>query len=202
MRDNADYLDTDYKGIEFTATKRFTQKWQMQAGFTIGKNEGGVHRAAPAEPTSTIRTTRSSRRASSATTRRPPSACRAATSCRASINLAGLDDRQQRLPVRVDLHADPRRSPPTQGITLTRASQTIRLSERGDERYDNVTMFDIRLSRPFRFGGRSFTPQIDFFNIGNASTITAAALAVGPSYLLPSEILAPRIIRVGFSLDF
>ena len=42
VRDNEDYLDTEYKGIEFTATKRFSQKWQMQAGFTIGKNTGGV----------------------------------------------------------------------------------------------------------------------------------------------------------------
>ena len=41
VRDNATYLDTEYKGVEFTATKRFSQKWQMQAGFTIGKNEGG-----------------------------------------------------------------------------------------------------------------------------------------------------------------
>src|SRR6185436_10912928 len=42
VRDNEDYLDTEYKGIEFTATKRFSRKWQMQAGFTIGKNTGGV----------------------------------------------------------------------------------------------------------------------------------------------------------------
>ncbi len=42
VRDNDPYLDTDYKGIEFTATKRFSRKWQMQAGFTIGKNKGGV----------------------------------------------------------------------------------------------------------------------------------------------------------------
>jgi hypothetical protein len=90
----------------------------------------------------------------------------------------------------------------TQGVTLTRASQTIQLSERGDERYENVTMFDVRLSRSFRFGSRSFQPQIDFFNIGNADTAVAYAVAVGPSYLRPSEILAPRIIRVGFSLNF
>ena len=42
VRDNVDYLDTEYKGVEFTATKRFSRKWQMQTGFTIGKNEGGV----------------------------------------------------------------------------------------------------------------------------------------------------------------
>ena len=90
----------------------------------------------------------------------------------------------------------------TQGIALTRASQTIQLSERGDERYGNVTMFDIRLSRAFRFGSRSFTPQVDFFNIGNSDTTVAHSVAVGGSYLLPSEILAPRIIRIGFALNF
>jgi len=89
-----------------------------------------------------------------------------------------------------------------QGITLTRASQAIQLSQRGDERYENVMMFDLRLSRHFRFGSRSFQPQIDFFNIGNADTVVAHAVAVGPNYLLPNEILAPRIIRVGFSLNF
>lgn len=35
------------------------------------------------------------------------------------------------------------------GVALTRASQTVVLSERGDERYGNVTMFDVRLSRAF-----------------------------------------------------
>ena len=64
-------------------------------------------------------------------------------------------------------------------------------------------MFDVRLSRPFRFGSRSFTPQIDFFNITNADTTTSLQpTRSAASYLLPSEILSPRIIRVGFSLNF
>ena len=63
-------------------------------------------------------------------------------------------------------------------------------------------MVDLRLSRAFRFGTRSFTPQVDFFNIGNASTVVANNAAVGGTYLAPSEILAPRIIRVGFSFNF
>ena len=39
------------------------------------------------------------------------------------------------------------------GVSLTRSSQTVVLSERGDERYPTVTMFDLRLSKAFRFGG-------------------------------------------------
>jgi hypothetical protein len=45
-------------------------------------------------------------------------------------------------------------------------------------------------------------PQLDLFNIGNAGTIVRYNVAVGSTYLTPAEIVAPRIIRVGFSLDF
>ena len=71
----------------------------------------------------------------------------------------------------------------TQGITLTRATPDVLLSERGDERFDNVTMFDLRLSTAFRFGSRSITPQVDFFNIGNADT--AVGNNAGRRHVLP-----------------
>ena len=64
-------------------------------------------------------------------------------------------------------------------------------------------MVNLRLAKSFRFlGDRRFTPQVDFFNIGNASTVVNQTMAIGSAYLTPVEILAPRIIRVGFSLDF
>jgi hypothetical protein len=88
------------------------------------------------------------------------------------------------------------------GVALTRTSQTVELSERGEERLPNVTMFDLRISRTFRFGNRRIEPQIDFFNIGNADTVVSLQNAVGSTYMDPREILSPRIIRVGFSLDF
>jgi hypothetical protein len=85
---------------------------------------------------------------------------------------------------------------------LTRASQNVFLSDRGDERYPAVTMVDLRISRPIKFGSRQFVPQLDLFNIGNVSTIVRYNPAVGASYLAPAEIVAPRIIRLGFSIDF
>ena len=45
-------------------------------------------------------------------------------------------------------------------------------------------------------------PQLEIFNIGNAATVVRYNPAVGATYLAPGEILAPRIIRVGFSIDF
>ena len=93
----------------------------------------------------------------------------------------------------------------TQGITLTRASQTIQLSQRGDERYDNVVMFDLRLAKSFRFGSRSFTPQIDFFNIAqrrHGREHDGGGRPELPAAGRRRPILSPRIIRVGFSLNF
>jgi hypothetical protein len=197
VRDNVEYLDTTYKGVEFTATKRFSQKWQMQAGFTIGKNEGGVAVGSDLnDPNNTPYPTGIIGNDSE-------TALRVSGSYELPyrISLAGSMIANNGYPY-VSTYSLSRAEAALQGISLTRASQTIQLSERGTERYGNVTMFDIRLSRAFRFGGRSFTPQVDFFNIGNSDTTVAHTVAVGGNYLLPQEIVAPRIIRVGFSLNF
>jgi hypothetical protein len=197
VRDNVDYLDTTYKGIEFTATKRFSQKWQMQTGFTIGKNEGGVNGGTDLNDPNNTRFPTGIIGNDSETAFRLSGSYELPW----AVNLAGSMIANNGYPY-VSTFSLTRAAAATQGITLTRASQTIQLSERGDERYGNVMMFDVRLSKAIRFGSRSITPQVDFFNIGNADTTVAHAVAVGPSYLQPSEILAPRIIRVGFSLNF
>ena len=64
-------------------------------------------------------------------------------------------------------------------MTLTRASQTVYLSQRGDERFPSVKTADVRVSRAFRFGTRRITPEINFFNIGNAAPVVALNSAVG-----------------------
>ena len=86
---------------------------------------------------------------------------------------------------------------------LTRSSQTIRVNERGDERLPGVTLLDPRFSRPFRFaGGRTFEPQLDLFNVTNNDVIVGIVDTIGSRLGYPTEILAPRILRVGFALKF
>ena len=198
VRFNADYLNTEYKGLEFTATKRFTQKWQMQAGFTIGKNEGGVTNGTDLnDPNVTLFPTGIIGNDSE-------TALRISGSYELpwAINLAGSMIANNGYPY-VTSYSLTRALALAQGITLTRASQTITLSERGDERYPNVTMVDLRLSRRFRFGGnRSFQPEISIFNLGNADTAVSHTTGIGGNYLVPTEILSPRIMRIGFTLNF
>jgi len=86
---------------------------------------------------------------------------------------------------------------------LVRSTQTVFLSARGDERLPSVTLIDLRISRAFRFAGnRRIVPQFDIFNLGNAATIVSLNSAVGGSYRVPSQIVAPRIMQVGFAINF
>lgn len=204
VRDNDSYLDTQYKGIEFTATKRFSRNWQMQAGLTIGNNRGGVNSSGGQSGTADLNDPNNTTYPDGIIGNDSTVAFRLSGSYRlpGDINLAGSMVSNNGYPY-VSTYAVSRALATAAGVALTRSSQTVLLSERGDERLPNVTMFDIRLSRRFSMGnGRSITPQVDLFNIGNADTVVNRNAAVGSTYLRPQEILAPRIIRLGFSLNF
>lgn len=197
VRDNTDYLDTNYHGVEFTGTKRFSRAWQMQAGLTLGRNRGGVTNGSDLnDPNVTMNPKGIVGNDSTVAFRLSGSYL-----LPGSVNLAGSLIANNGYPYQSNYSLS-RAVAATQGVSLTRATQTLTLSQRGDERFDTVVMADVRLSRQFRFGSRSFTPQVDFFNITNAGTTVALNTQVGTSYLFPSEILSPRIIRVGFSLNF
>ena len=88
------------------------------------------------------------------------------------------------------------------GINLTRATQTVLLSNRGDERLPSVTLIDLRLSRSFTFGNRRIQPQLDIYNLTNQYSAQSTTVGVGTTYLRPTSILSPRIMRVGVALNF
>jgi len=203
IRDNDAFLDTNYKGVEFTVNKRFSRKWQMVAGLTLGKNEGGPTAPGSFTNSTDLNDPNVTLYSKGIIGNDSEVALRVSGSYELpkGINLAGSLISNSGYPY-VSTFSVTRALAATAGVALTRASQSVFLSQRGDERFDAVTMVDLRVSRPFRFAGRKFTPQVDFFNIGNANTIVNSTVAVGAQYLAPAEILAPRIVRVGFSFDF
>jgi hypothetical protein len=211
--DNDPYLDTKYTGVELTASKRLSRNWQMVAGLTFGKNTGGLNNGG----TNSGQTDQATLGGFSGGELNDPNNTRFSNGIigndsevalrlsgsyllPAKINLAGTLISNSGYPY-VSTYSVTRAAV-APAVALTRANQTVFLSERGQERLPSVTMVDLRLSRPIKMGTRQFVPQIDFFNIGNASTIVRYNPAVGATYLAPGEILAPRIIRVGFSVDF
>lgn len=209
--DNDEYLDTEYNGVEITAAKRLSNRWQMNAGLTIGYNKGGLNNGQNNsgqqatisgaggdlnDPNNTVYNY-------GIVGNDSPIAFRLSGSYEApyAINISGTLISNGGYPYTSTYNVT-RALAATQGITLTRASQLVFLSERGDERRPTTTMVDLGFSRAFRFGSRSITPKVDIFNIGNASTVSTYTPNVGPTYLRPTDILSPRIIRVGFAIDF
>ena len=77
----------------------------------------------------------------------------------------------------------------------------------GDNRLPTVRSLDLRLSKELRFNGTTVNVDLDWFNVGNESTvlkrqfdITTAAGPTGPGQTL--EIMSPRVLRVGLRVSF
>jgi len=208
--DNDPLLDTEYKGVEFTANKRFSHRWQMVAGLTFGKNTGGLNTGGQStggtssgqsstqdlnDPNNTLYNDGVIGNDSKVAFRLSGSYLGPG-----NVSVAGTMLSNGGYPYYSSYSVT--RASVAPAVALTRASQVIPLSARGDERLPAVTMVDLRISRPIKFGQRQIVPQLDLFNIGNAGTIVRYNVAVGSTYLTPAEIVAPRIVRVGFSIDF
>jgi hypothetical protein len=205
--DNDPYLDTDYNGVDLSFTKRLSRRWQMVAGVTFGRNEGGV-----------VNNTRASNGQSATLDLNDPNntlygkgvvgldskyGFRLSGSYLAPADILIAGSLISNAGGAIQSNYTASRAAVAPVVALTRGTQTVFLSERGTERLPQVNETDIRISRPFKFGSsRRITPQVDFFNITNSASAVTITQAVGGSYLAPTQILAPRIIRVGFAILF
>jgi carboxypeptidase family protein/TonB-dependent receptor-like protein len=217
--DNQPFLDTKYNGVEFTANKRLSQRWQMVAGLTIGKNTGGLNTSGGSGQATTITGSTNAgdlndpnqtRFASGIVGNDSPVAFRLSGSYQApwDLQVAGSLVSNSGYPY-VSTYTVTRAAFGTLctancGGGLVRSSQVVILADRGDERLPATTLADLRVSRSFRLGtGRRIVPRLDFFNITNRYTPQSlTTTAQSATYLVPTSIVPPRIIRIGLDLDF
>jgi hypothetical protein len=194
LYDNQPLLNTSFDGFEFTFSKRLSHRWQVLAAGTFGKNVGGVALNDLSDPNN------SEVFPTGIVGDDSRFAFKVSGSYEApyGFTLSGNVLYNQGYPYQSSYTI-------TRAIypNLTRASQAVVLSERGAERLPNVFLADLRVSRTFRLpAGRSVTPQVEFFNLSNAATVTRLTTSAGSSYLRPSEILAPFVVRVGLGMKF
>ncbi len=194
VRSVTSLVDTKYSGVEFTAVKSFSKRWMMLFGLTRGKNEGGQTIGSDFnDPNNLINQ-------QGVTSNDQPWQVRLSGTFQlpGDISLSGSFIRNSGYPYQKTYSISRSVYP-----GLIRSSQSIRLTAMGDERYPSVQMADVRISRAFRFGGnRSFEPQFDIFNATNADTVVSQVNTIGAKLGWPSEILAPRLFRVGFVVKF
>ena len=63
-------------------------------------------------------------------------------------------------------------------------------------------LWNMRFAKRLRLGRQSIEGRFDFFNIFNANFVTSQTTRVGPSYLIPTGIILPRILQMGVTYEF
>jgi hypothetical protein len=187
-----------YKGLEITATKRLSNRWQMLVGYTLSKNRLSDV-SVDTSPNFLINANGNITNAANAD--RPN-----------QFKLTGM----YILPfhdVIVSGNFRSQQGPPvTRQISRALAlggSQTINLEPLGSTRLDTLTTIDLRLGKLFTFNRRTLEASVDFDNLANANTVwgvrtlTPAATFTDPTtgnrallqqFLSPSQILGPRTV--------
>jgi len=192
-----------YKGIEITATKRFSNKWQMLAGYTYAHTTL-KNLSVGTSPNDFLNTT------GPTNNDRPQ-----------QFKLTG----SYVLPYDIYLGANLRvqSGPPiNRQISAPLAfggSTTINVEPQGSHRLPTMKTLDLRVAKTFQMGSRSFEADLDIFNLTNAATIWEEQSLTGrlnvfqggdpngavnniQQFMAPTQILAPRIIRFGVTYNF
>ena len=74
---------------------------------------------------------------------------------------------------------------------------------RGEQRNDDVVVFDIRLAKAFTVRpGMRLRGFVDVYNITNTNAVQDMTVSYGANFLRPSLISGPRIARVGLRFEF
>jgi hypothetical protein len=87
--------------------------------------------------------------------------------------------------------------------TMNYGTQRVLAEPLGTQQQDLVAIVDARVERLFSLGGsRRLSAQLDFYNLLNTNAEDFITWASGASYLRPSSVIPPRIVRFGVRIDW
>jgi hypothetical protein len=208
-----------YKGIEVTATKRMSNRWQMLAGYTFSRSriEGLSVNTNPNMLINVTGPLAGQANVNGATVNgqigdRPHQFKLTGTYLTPwyDIGLAGNFNSQSGIAL-------------TRQITVAQTAggtSTINVEPLGSERLDARTVMDLRVFKVVRFSGnRELEAALDFNNVSNANTVWDArtlggtinlrqdglptgAINTVPQFLSPASVYGPRNIRFNVSFRF
>lgn len=188
---NIDGLEHDYNGVEISLTKRMSNRWQMVGGYTIGAVEGLFDRGLGDDFNNpNLNINREGAKIDKDSTH--------------VVKIIGTYVFPGELTVSTNLKYFTGQ-PLLETITLRGLNQgtvTIAAYPRGTNRLDNVTLWDFRVSKVFNVGGTRMEAMLDIFNLLNQSAATNIIANLGPTYGRISQILPPRVARLGFQVRF
>lgn len=197
--------DNAYHGIEFTAVKRLSRKWQLLSGFTIQRQKGTYGRGFSDEATSDNFTDPNN------------DINRKNNFLNSDATYIFKVDSSYELPWKIgtSMNFQHYTGLPIQPVEifgtnggLTQGTETVILQPAGIKRLPSVNMLNLRLSREFVLNDRwHVIPVVDFFNATNGQTPVSENnfVDINPAnntYLKPFLTIDPFVTRFGLRFTF
>jgi hypothetical protein len=88
---------------------------------------------------------------------------------------------------------------PTGGVAT--GTTTVNLIQPGSTYGERFNQIDLRLGKVVRFSGRRAVVSLDLFNVLNSDVLSGAS-SVYATWLAPTAIVAPRLMKVSLTFDF
>ncbi len=195
---NVPELNTNhYNGVELTVQKRMSKGWQLLAGYTFQQQKGTYRRGLTDDfnnPNNEINRQNANLNFDATQVLKVLSDYTLPHGLNFGINYQHY----------TGYPLDPSNGPPTAVFTNLNIGQVSVIGEQiGRIRLPNVNIVNLRFSRPTHIGERfTVEPITDFFNVGNANTITSEVSTGGPVFQKPVTQLNPFIARFGLRFSF
>jgi hypothetical protein len=193
-----------YQGVDITATKRYSDRWQMQAALTLQTNPSYFPEGTAAFINPTNREWRDGASTIPRYNLKMNGSYTLPWDINASANFNLIEGASRTVTINGPgaVYGGVNAS----GAPTTFNTNTIEFQPRGTTRFAPVKLLDLGAQKSFRFGGggRQVKLMFDAFNVFNINTITNyssdnSSLA---GFTQPTAIIAPRVFRVGARLAF
>lgn len=195
-----DNASRSYNGIEITARKRFSHNWLMNSSFTW--NNTILHYDGPADFSTSADPTNFD-----FSDGRPSSGTSGINGARWTAKLSGMYGLPWQMSVAAfwNLRDGTQFNRTIQSPNRTGAGGTVNvlIEPQGTTHYPIFSQLDVHWDKSFRFGQRRIQFNVDAFNVTNAATVLERQTRQNFSQAnFVTDILAPRVVRLGLKVNF
>ncbi len=85
---------------------------------------------------------------------------------------------------------------------LTQVTQSVQLIPRGDLRFGNLNLLDMRLSKKIKLKSMTIEPMLEGYNLLNNNSPSAENQTVGPNLFFITESVTARVAKLGLRVTF
>lgn len=189
--DNFSELDTVYKGVDLSLTKRFSGRWMLMGSASIGRNEGDIFASSDLNnPNFQFR--------HGAVGMDVPLVVKMSgiyelpRGVMVSGNLQHYAGAPENTTVQVSRNT----------VTLTQVSQSILVEPRGTTRLPSLTLVDVNVRKILRVDDRAIEPVFEIHNLFNVATVQSRNTTLGPAYGRANNISRGRLLKFGLNVKF